>query len=322
MFVFYFLLSIKGEQCLGYAMDYVIEKLQYLQQHNNSTSGRSRIESFRYLCIKGIFTLLYKYNLEIQALIRFLIEQKYFFSRNSGSVSESMYSLMRCKARRNSTRISSTSNIFTRKDKMLGAMCEALIPYIKAKYYNVGLVLYSVEWIYKVGYLIGRSMYYSPVLHLLQMVIRRVTLADLERGNSTIGNKRALHAPDGNHAIVGASSLYYKIGGIATALLIFAPAWHAEIRQYMRRYRRDWISKQVSGQGIPPPLPPVSGISCRNGICPLCNCTFVNAALSSVSGYVGCYRCFIMYVREHQSCPVTHLPCTEQSIVRIYETSL
>lgn len=268
----------------------------------------------------------------MQAIIRIIIEQKYFFSRNSASASESMYNLMRSKAQRNSTnnetirRSASTriTNIYARKEKVLGAIFEALIPYIKAKYYNIGLVLCSIEWIYKLGYLIGRSMYFSPVLHLLGMVIRRVTLADLERRNSSIGNNSVYESPNENQTTTGSSSLYYTVGGIATALLICTPAWYAQVRQYMRNYRRDWISRQVSeGGGIPPPLPPSLDIpSCRNGICPLCHCTFVNAALSCVSGYVGCYRCFIMYVREYRECPVTHLPCTEQSIIRIYETTM
>jgi hypothetical protein len=53
-------------------------------------------------------------------------------------------------------------------------------------------------------------------------------------------------------------------------------------------------------------------------LCALCNKKRTNPC-ASTSGYVLCYMCLLPYVREHRSCPVTGLPCTELGIIRLYE---
>ena len=215
---------------------------------------------------------------------------------------------MRCKVQ------TSRTNDMTRRDRFLGALMEALIPYLKLKWSNMSVLLHGIEWVYKLGYLLGRTMYFTPSLHLLKMVIRRVTIADLKGSAENSNNP----------------SLYYKgLTLTLTALLISIPAYYTQIKQYILHSKKEWISQQSSLKNIPPPIPSSQVDillnqcnSSRIGICPLCQCVFINPSLCSVSGYVGCYRCFVMFVRENGRCPVTALPCSESSVIRIYETTL
>mmetsp|Transcript_8960 Transcript_8960/g.10388 ORF Transcript_8960/g.10388 Transcript_8960/m.10388 type:complete len:445 (+) Transcript_8960:177-1511(+) len=74
---------------------------------------------------------------------------------------------------------------------------------------------------------------------------------------------------------------------------------------------------------IPPPLQPIANNSHLSDrfMCPLCKQDRVNP-VASTSGYVFCYRCIVMHIREHgQRCPVTGIYCNESQLTRIYEST-
>ncbi len=88
---------------------------------------------------------------------------------------------------------------------------------------------------------------------------------------------------------------------------------------------------------IPPPLPPpildqmsISENADANAmvkptrdrsLCPICLQKRLNPTASS-SGYVFCYKCIVLYIREHgERCPITGLRCKETQLIRLFEPS-
>jgi hypothetical protein len=77
---------------------------------------------------------------------------------------------------------------------------------------------------------------------------------------------------------------------------------------------------------VPPPpfpslaVPPMYGgvaLSLASSICPICLRPQQNAA-ASPSGFVFCYRCLVARVVELERCPITHVPCKEDDIRRLF----
>jgi hypothetical protein len=88
----------------------------------------------------------------------------------------------------------------------------------------------------------------------------------------------------------------------------------------------DGNSNSSSMTNIPPPLPPSVNVQSEiilptnPSLCPLCNQERVNP-VASTSGYVFCYRCLALYIRDKgEVCPVTGQRCKESQLTRIYES--
>eukprot|EP00978_Attheya_sp_CCMP212_P013835 scaffold34882_cov52-Attheya_sp.AAC.6 len=197
---------------------------------------------------------------------------------------------------------------------------------------------------YQWSYLVGRSVFYSPSLHALGMIIRRVTMADIQTQNNTKSlaqSSKELSKPKIEDAIKAARKLAGY--GLVAAVMI---GWASNIRTELHRRRQQWINESVSSQintrapnislpanpgagiAVPPPQPPkvmlssntpIQSLPLNKALCPLCRQTRVNP-VASTSGYVFCYRCLVLYVRDHGTCPLTGLPCPESKLVRVYET--
>ena len=67
----------------------------------------------------------------------------------------------------------------------------------------------------------------------------------------------------------------------------------------------------------PPPKNYPTKLNIRKGICPVCNLTVMNPAMSN--GYVCCYPCLVEYIQEHSMCPVTLLDQNLDGIYKIYQ---
>jgi peroxin-12 len=197
---------------------------------------------------------------------------------------------------------------------------------------------------YQWSYLVGRSVFYSPSLHALGMIIRRVTMADIQTQNNTkslVQSSKELSKPKIEDAMKAARKLAGY--GLVAAVMI---GWASNIRTELHRRRQQWINESVSSQinnrapnislpvnsgagiAVPPPQPPkvmlsantpIQSLPLNKALCPLCRQTRVNP-VASTSGYVFCYRCLVLYVRDHGTCPLTGLPCPESKLVRVYET--
>ena len=243
---------------------------------------------------------------------------------------------------------------------------------------------------YQFRYLAGMSAHYSPIHHLLGIVVRRVTHADLAqeqkqqeerqrrrrgwRGQELWQRKRAAVAVGAVESglRVQASGNGTKDGGsrpgdmvverndqffrliqttltIATASILVASLATA-FRVELRHRRRRWISGEedeyspsvaalrtsrpagafmLQEHPMPPPHPGIipgpleretfrSVLADRN-LCPLCHRPRVNPA-ASTSGYVFCYRCIILHLREKgEYCPLTGVACPQSRVVRLFE---
>ncbi len=53
-------------------------------------------------------------------------------------------------------------------------------------------------------------------------------------------------------------------------------------------------------------------------LCPLCMSKRKNECALNVSGFVFCYSCIFKFVKQHNRCPITNYPCTSKNIIRIY----
>lgn len=181
--------------------------------------------------------------------------------------------------------------------------------------------------LYKLGYSIDRTEFFSPLLAYAGTALRRVTVADIRRRREQL---RRVHAARG---VLGKSRSWLSwtfqklTTAIQTSLMFsailfkffewwYAPS-NAEARE--RALRR---SRGNSSRTRPPPPP-----TCPEGLtplrraprdceCPLCGRRIRNPALSS-SGALFCYTCITHYAREHGRCPLTKMPCTEGQIRRV-----
>jgi len=46
----------------------------------------------------------------------------------------------------------------------------------------------------------------------------------------------------------------------------------------------------------------------------------VNPTVLTLSGYVFCYNCIMLHVKQHGTCPVTLVPAQEHHVRRLYFT--
>lgn len=198
----------------------------------------------------------------------------------------------------------------------------------------------SVEGInvaYAFAYMLGKSVYSNPSLHILGQVVGRYTMKDLKEmvEKEDDKNSQIMVAPSDLSRFIKKSASM----GILIALLM---GWMGQFRRELRRRRRQIftqgsnifnstarnIGENAAEDGnfmtIPPPFPPSikrDGTQIDPSLCPLCEEERINP-VASTSGYVYCYKCIIMSIRNNgKKCPITGMPCTESQLVRIYEST-
>lgn len=202
----------------------------------------------------------------------------------------------------------------------------------------------AIHIAYNFAYMIGKSVYYNPSQHLLGQIIRRLTIADNMK-----------QKPTTEKSSMPKSALKSVRGPVSVGLaLAFCLGWIGQFRRELRRRRRRIIAREdsiinnsmqsnagglnnvgnenrgISGNNtpnIPPPLPPAVNVQdgvrtpSNPSLCPLCNQQRINP-VASTSGFVFCYRCIALYIRENlEKCPVTGMKCKESELIRIYEST-
>lgn len=155
---------------------------------------------------------------------------------------------------------------------------------------------------YQGAYLLGLTKHYSPTLRLLRMVVRRLTPEDLEQAK--------LQQASSEPSAMG----YAKVALVLAVVAFKVLEWWTLTPEARPRTRRTVP---------PPPEPPAPsplGLPLPRDprLCPLCRQPRVNPAVSP-AGVAFCYRCLVGHVREHgASCPVSLVPCKEESIRRLF----
>ncbi|CAG9558871.1 unnamed protein product [Danaus chrysippus] len=84
---------------------------------------------------------------------------------------------------------------------------------------------------------------------------------------------------------------------------------------------RWWESRAPAASAALPPPPPPQGRRDESrwlNACPICHQSWRVPTVLPVSGYVFCYTCISRHLRRSGSCPVTRLPASERSLVRLY----
>jgi hypothetical protein len=177
---------------------------------------------------------------------------------------------------------------------------------------------------YKLLYVCRRSEHHHPVFALLDMTLvkaRHVNTADTLPTGPADSTSTAVSIPTSN--VPNAVVANWPVTVVLMLILAVRTA------EYLQSQRASLSASSLSRRlSTPAPLPAVPkpapvGRGCvippiDASLCALCNRKRTNPC-ASTSGYVLCYMCLLPYVREHKSCPVTGLPCTELGIIRLYE---
>jgi len=184
---------------------------------------------------------------------------------------------------------------------------------------------------YQLLYLLNKTPYFSPELHLLGLVVARVSGQDVamaERTKETRYNERLQWAQQG---LGGPFSQRAREAWVRVSAAIGTHTRSALILAVFGYKLLEWwytsAEQKLGGQQAPPPPPPPpapkpspQGIRLPNdlGICPLCRAERVNPAMIATSGYVFCYPCAFKFVESQGCCPVTKISARVDQIRRLY----
>ncbi|KAL3765784.1 hypothetical protein ACHAWO_011731 [Cyclotella atomus] len=214
-------------------------------------------------------------------------------------------------------------------------------------------------FLYQFAYLLEYTPYWSFSLHGLGVVLRRITVADMKQRSDPqqqIHQQSSSKLPSANsqraQRDVGRISTLNKntarltIPKLLRGALLFSASytlvsgWYRYFQRQLSLRRRRWIAGEngaaqlAAGESTqhmikhpipPPPLPPVklnTSVVLDKWACPLCHEARINPA-ASTSGYVFCYKCLILKLRQDgEHCPLTGMPCKERQVVRLYESTV
>ncbi|ORZ01803.1 Pex12 amino terminal region-domain-containing protein, partial [Syncephalastrum racemosum] len=189
-----------------------------------------------------------------------------------------------------------------------------IYPYINSIYHASNLA-------YNIGYLFGKTRYYTPWLHLIGLEIKRMSMADyVRKSNTYITYQRAYYDKvDGAPAASGkrsplrfASSIFGKVIEFLKVLLPMSIFFYKFLEWwYSSEFARgNALQEDNAAETIPPPEktkpdPRGTALPSTPNTCPLCLSNPINNPTALPSGYVFCYTCAYRYVEEHNRCPVT-----------------
>ncbi|CEG73332.1 hypothetical protein RMATCC62417_08737 [Rhizopus microsporus] len=196
------------------------------------------------------------------------------------------------------------------------------------KIYPIVNFLYHISNLgYNIGYLFGKTKYYTPWLHLLGIEVKRMSMDDyrayyekMANGTSDgISLKNPLHAMS---MISGKVIEFLKVLlPMSIFFFKFLEWWYSS-----EFSRGNALRKGEEGENaIPPPEkikphPQGTIVPSRPNTCPLCLTNPINNPTAMPSGYVFCYTCAYHYLQEHGRCPVTWIKVSKdpQSLVKLY----
>ncbi len=237
---------------------------------------------------------------------------------------------------------------------------------IKEKFFNLYPYIHMTHelsiFLYQFAYLLGYTPYWSFSMHTLRVMLRRITVADVQEQQrqkmqlsqqSRTLQSSSLSSPSTNSDAMNVAAPIKPSSMIKSALLFsvsyaLLSGWASHFQRELRLRRRRWIAGEESSTtnntdttndenvgssrrktNLPIPPPPMKPKVLLDDddnerhidkwSCPICHEPRINPT-ASTSGYVFCYRCLIMHLRqEGQHCPVTGMFCKESMVIRLYE---
>lgn len=208
--------------------------------------------------------------------------------------------------------------------KLLGRLMKVLKKVFVKVYPYLHMVINLTELGYQIGYLYNHSKYPSPFYHVLNLMVRRMTMDDMKyqyeksQLKSNIPTHRQLSRPQLIIHIMA-----QLLGKLVDILKVALP-----MSIFFFKFVEWWYSSPHSQQSNllpalnepPAPLPPhPKGLQLPKdaSLCPLCLRQRTNPTIIP-SGYVFCYPCIYSYLEEFSRCPVTWSQTKQKQLRRIY----
>ncbi|EFN57496.1 hypothetical protein CHLNCDRAFT_48657 [Chlorella variabilis] len=196
----------------------------------------------------------------------------------------------------------------------------------------------GARFAYQLLYLLGRTPYYSPGLHLLGLEVVRLTgqeamQQDQERRRRRAERLSRLARPGGGPWLWRLLRQGWARAGHLAAdhtrstLILAVFAFKLLEWWYTSAEQRLGDPKALPPPPPPPALPAVGvaagGVALPDDValCPLCGRRRTNPAMLATSGYVFCYPCIHREVEERGRCPVTHAPAGLDHVRRLYQSA-
>jgi hypothetical protein len=212
----------------------------------------------------------------------------------------------------------------------------------------IWMIWHGLDVYCKWKFLLGQSLSFDLISVLLQQVVRRKTLQDIQStaSDATICSESEHPAVSASVSINdSSSSLEDTITNADLLIFTSSPAntnahkimsilqrqgvwWLASAIgiSWIQWMRHEWYEAQQHRRSpspdsaepvrvVPFPTQPVSSRS----ECPLCRRTPCAQPTALTTGYVYCLVCILPFVQEHGYCPVTGQKCDETNMVRLYE---
>ncbi|XP_071400284.1 peroxisome assembly protein 12 [Centroberyx affinis] len=285
---------------------------------------------------------------EVYLLLDFLL-QNHFLSRRSASFSENFYGLKRVSS---SGSGSGSGSDGTWRRRSLLLLC--LAPYLRARLeaalarqrdeddFSIRLaggrgrrlgraaaaaypLLSSAgrAWAFchRLLYVFGLAASHNPLLWLAGVRLARLTAEDIR--DMELKTPRTGNPADSSLARRAWRLASGAAGGVAASL-----STSLSLGVFFLQFLEFWFSSDnrsaVRTLTSPPAPPPPLHLRERRapggsgGTCPLCRRPRTNAAALCTSGFVFCYRCIYVYVKDKQRCPITGFPSQLQHLVKIY----
>jgi len=183
----------------------------------------------------------------------------------------------------------------------------------------------SLFFIYQLLYLYEYTNFYTPFLHLQQINLKRLTHNDIENHNTAIANRRRDRINFVKNWYF--SKIFIQIVKVLDSILD-SSKYILPGSIFLFKSLEWWYSEnRISAPSLPIPAPPTPAKRAPGGlaipqdktVCPLCLKKRTNPTICG-SGFVFCYPCIFSYVGEHNKCPITFLPATNETLRKIYET--
>ncbi|KJE93899.1 hypothetical protein CAOG_04617 [Capsaspora owczarzaki ATCC 30864] len=178
-------------------------------------------------------------------------------------------------------------------------------------------------------YLFDETAYYSPELFLAGLRLRRLTAMDVinQQNSLILGEMERAKRLVGPGFIRG--FLRFLSNTVNSA--IDYSKFVVPITIFFFKFLEWWYDSEhyTIAVSLPvPPAPPMPKIPEQGlalpqdaSICPLCLKQRTNPAVVAVSGLVFCYPCIHPYLEQHRCCPVTLLPASTSSLIKIFAGS-
>ncbi|XP_064405987.1 putative peroxisome assembly protein 12 [Halichondria panicea] len=272
-----------------------------------------------------LFNWLWRFSDELYTMLESTL-QLYFLTHYGGSFSEQFYSLRRSPANLHG------NETLGRRKIVLSLLCLCAVPYLKVKldrlfsvlqeeddqlsigwwsgslkysyfslYPYLSALWQSVQLLFRLRYLFAQTSYYSPLLWLAGVTLKRQSGLPSD-------------------AVSGGwmSNVIGSLAPLGVFSLKFLEWWYSS--------EKSTAVRMMTSLPVPPPPKSIQPSSGGGGVrvptnpllCPLCLGKRAEPTTIASSGYVFCYACILHYLRENHCCPITALPTTEKQIIRLF----